>query len=405
MKKGLKILGVFILGLLLVTGCKKTTTYKETIKTKDGITVGGKLNITNLFTSRDLEQTADTTDAKTYTIKGNENINISTEGVYVITGEGENVSIIVEVKETEKVQLVLDNLKITNTDSPCIYVKSADKVFITTLNDNSLTVTGSFKADGTTSTDSVIFSKEDLVLNGTGTLTISSTENGISSKDDLKITGGVITIDCVDDALEANDSVAINDGTITINTKKDGIHAEYDEDNTVGYVYIGGGTINITAGDDAIHATTILQIDNGTITLKAAEGLEGTFIQINDGTLNITASDDGMNAGQKSKYYTPTIEINGGTITIDMGQGDTDAIDANGNLYINGGTLNITAQSPFDYDGEAKYNGGKIIVNGEETTTITNQFMGGGQQQGGQQPAQPQQPQQGQQQQGGHRQR
>ena len=61
-----------------------------------------------------------------------------------------------------------------------------------------------------------------------------------------------------------------------------------------------------------------------------------------------------------------------------MGQGDTDAIDSNGNLYINGGTINITAQSPFDYDGEAKYSGGTLIVNGTETTSITNQMMGGG---------------------------
>ena len=60
-----------------------------------------------------------------------------------------------------------------------------------------------------------------------------------------------------------------------------------------------------------------------------------------------------------------------------MGQGDTDGIDSNGNLYINGGTINITANSPFDYDGTAQYNGGKLIVNGEETTTITNQMMGG----------------------------
>ena len=60
-----------------------------------------------------------------------------------------------------------------------------------------------------------------------------------------------------------------------------------------------------------------------------------------------------------------------------MGSGDTDGIDSNGNLYINGGIIDITANSPFDYDGEAKYNGGTIIVNGTETNTITNQMMGG----------------------------
>ena len=60
-----------------------------------------------------------------------------------------------------------------------------------------------------------------------------------------------------------------------------------------------------------------------------------------------------------------------------MGAGDTDAIDSNGDLYINGGTLNITAQSAFDYDGNAIKNGGTIIVNGTETDTISNQFGGG----------------------------
>lgn len=397
MKKGLKLVVLLSIGILLVTGCtKKTTTYKTTTKTEEGINVGGKLEIDNLFTSRDLEQTVDTSDATTYTVENDNNISITKEGVYVITGTATNATIIVEVKDTEKVQLVLNNLNISNTDFPCIYVKTADKVLITTLNDNNLSVTGTYRSDGETSTDSAIFSKEDLVFNGTGTLTIDSTENGISTKDDLKITGGTITITCTADALEANDSVSINDGNITITTKKDGIHAEYDEDKKVGYVYIGGGNININAQDDAIHATTILQIDGGTITLKAAEGLEGTFIQINGGDITINASDDGMNAGKKSNYYTPTIEINGGNITIDMGGGDTDAIDANGYLYINGGTINITAQSPFDYDEAAEYNGGTIIVNGQETTTITNQFggqQGGGQQgPGGQQGGQPQAP-------------
>ena len=61
-----------------------------------------------------------------------------------------------------------------------------------------------------------------------------------------------------------------------------------------------------------------------------------------------------------------------------MGSGDTDGIDANGNIYINGGTIDITAASPFDYDGQAEYKGGTLIVNGEQTTTITNQMMGGG---------------------------
>ena len=60
-----------------------------------------------------------------------------------------------------------------------------------------------------------------------------------------------------------------------------------------------------------------------------------------------------------------------------MGQGDTDGIDANGYIIINGGTIDITGNSPFDYDAGAEYNGGTIIVNGTQTDTITNQMMGG----------------------------
>ena len=61
-----------------------------------------------------------------------------------------------------------------------------------------------------------------------------------------------------------------------------------------------------------------------------------------------------------------------------MGSGDTDAVDSNGNLIINGGTLDITAQSPFDYDGSGQLNGGTLIVNGTETTSLANQMGGGG---------------------------
>ena len=60
-----------------------------------------------------------------------------------------------------------------------------------------------------------------------------------------------------------------------------------------------------------------------------------------------------------------------------MGSGDTDGVDSTGNIILNGGMLDITAQSPFDYDGTAQNNGATIIVNGSETDTITNQMMGG----------------------------
>ena len=134
----------------------------------------------------------------------------------------------------------------------------------------------------------------------------------------------------------------------------------------------------LKAGDDGIHATTIAQFDGGEITVSAAEGIEATWVQINGGNISITSTDDGVNAAKKSKAYTVLFEMNDGYLKVNMGQGDTDAIDSNGNIIVNGGTIDITGQSSFDYDGTAKYNGGTIIVNGQTTNTITNQFMGGG---------------------------
>ncbi|MBR1470055.1 MAG: carbohydrate-binding domain-containing protein [Lachnospiraceae bacterium] len=332
----------------------------------------------DMFTKRDLQQSPDLSGAEYLTVSSGQDITITAEGTYVLSGQASDVTVYVEAGSEDKVQLVLDGLKISNTDAPCIYVKSADKVFVTSVSeDNQLSVSGSFAADGDTNTDAVIFSKEDLVLNGTGTVAVSSVDNGITSKDTLKVTGGTWQIGCEGSALEAHDAIEVADGNIEISSCNDGLHAEDDEDDTVGYVYIAGGSFVIEAEDDAIHAVTIVRIDGGSFEIAAAEGIEGTVVQINDGTVNISASDDGINAAQKSGAFSPLVEINGGEVTINMGAGDTDGIDSNGDIIINGGTIDITGQSAFDYDGKAEHNGGTIIENGQETDTITNQMMGG----------------------------
>ena len=360
------------------TESKTDKASQNAVVTSANVTASGKIDATDLFTERDLTQTADLSEAKTIALSDGQNVSITEAGVYMLSGSAKNVTVTVDAADDAKVQLVLDGVSVINTDFPAIYVKNADKVFVTTQGDNSLSVTGSFTADGSTNTDAVIFSKDDLVLNGTGTLTISSTDNGITSKDDLKITGGTITIDCVSDAIEANDTIAIADGTVTVNSQKDGLHAEKESDDTKGMIYICGGSLTVNAADDAVHATAIVQIDGGTLDLTASEGIESTYIQINGGTIKIAASDDGINAGRKSSSYEVAVEITNGDITINMGAGDTDGIDSNGNLYISGGTVDITCQSPFDYDGNAEYTGGTLIVNGTETNEITNQMMGGG---------------------------
>ena len=337
----------------------QTASSVESISTEFNGNSSGKIDTTDLFTKRDLLQTPDLSGARTITASDKKTETISEEGTYIITGTASDFTVKVEADSKSKVQLVLDNLNVTNESAPVIYVVSADKCFVTTNgNESSLTVSGSFDSDGDTKTDAVIFAKDDLVLNGTG---------------------GTYKITSSGDSIEVKDSVSICSGTIEIESSKDGIQCKNKDDETKGAVYIAAATIRINAANDAVQAATVCQIDSGTLELSGNEGIESTYVQINGGEIVITATDDGINAGQKTNYSTPTIEINDGSIKITVGQGDTDAIDSNGDIIVNGGTIDITSTvSSFDYDGTAQYNGGTIIINGEQVDSIPQSTMGGG---------------------------
>jgi hypothetical protein len=391
--KMIKTISVITMSLLLsvsAVGCTKTqvgsgnaaTTQTASTKattSQSSTAEASVLDTSKLFSDRDLEQLVDSTAATKIKLESGKDVTLNKEGIYVLSGDVKNVTVVVEAVEDVKVQIVLDGVSIANEDSPAIYVKAADKVFVTSTDSkNHMEVSGKYVADGETNLDAVIFSKADITLNGKGTLEIVSKEgNGISSKDDVKITGGVYNINSSADAIEANDAILINDGAITIDTDKDALHSENDEDASLGYIYIKNGTLNITAADDAIRANSLVQIDGGNINIKTCEeGIEANNIKINGGEITLYAKNDGINAAPKVNNNV-AIEVNGGTINVKMGAGDTDAFDANGNITINGGTIAVEATSAFDSDGTAALNGGNVTVNGQKITQITQQQMGG----------------------------
>ena len=326
--------------------------------------------------SANVSQTADLSDASTITVSDNETVTITKEGVYTLTGSATNACVVVEAGDDDKVQLILDNVSIINSDQPCILVENADKVLLLSSegSSNTLSVSGQFSGDA----DAVVYSRDDLELDGLGTVTISSAEDGICSNDDLELVGGTWIVTASDTAMKAHDSIIASSGTFDLTAGNDGLHAEDNDDDTTGSIEINGGSFTIQAGDDGVHATTTATVNGGSLTINAAEGIEATQVILNDGSVCINASDDGLNAGRKSNSLSVKIEINGGDISISMGAGDTDAIDSNGDLIISGGTIDISAQSPFDYDGSCSYTGGTIIVNGTQTDSVTNQMMGGG---------------------------
>ncbi len=354
----------------------------------------GETAAAELFSKRDLSGEYDEAEASAVTLTGSgaeadsdgvqivgSTVTITEAGTYVLTGTLNDGSIIVDTGKEDKVQLVLDGVTIHSETFAAIYVKQADKVFVTLKEGsvNTLSNGGTFTLIDDNNVDAVIFSKDDLTLNGSGTLEISSPGgHGVVGKDEVTVTGGTYRITADGHAVSGKDSIAIADGSFSLEANEDGLHAENDDDDTLGNITIIGGDFVIKVNDDAIHAAYTLQIDGGSFDITAAEGLEATCIRINDGVIEIRASDDGINAAQKSSAAVPTVVFNGGTVTIVMGAGDTDGVDSNGNIVVNGGTISVTGNSAFDYDGVAQYSGGTIVINGSVVNTIPNQMMGGG---------------------------
>ena len=383
-----------VTALTLMTACGQSTTKSSTTAAADttAITTSAKNSQSSYFTEKDYDTSYDESTASKIELSGSSasvsgdgvtvsgsTVTISKAGTYVISGQSDGVQIKVEADKSDDVKLVLKGATMTNTNA-AISATSAGHVYLTLAEGttNSLSDSSSNSDD---KANAALFSKVDLTINGSGTLTVDGKKNnGIKANDTLHITGGTYNIIAVGDAFNVNDELNITGTTMTIDAKEDGVKVDNDEDMTVGNMYLANNTITVTAGDDGIHASGNLVIDSGTYTVKnSTEGIEGKAITINGGDINVYATDDGVNAANKNAqqsdiYFTMT----GGNLTVEVGQGDTDPIDSNGNITVTGGTIKMIGQSGFDFDGTATYTGGDIYLNGEKQTDIVNSMPGGG---------------------------
>ena len=386
------------------TSVKTEMTVEEMQAAIDEAMSDAAIDITDMFTKRDLAGNYDESEAVKITLSvktaacNSSNVQIEdgvvtikAAGVYVLSGTLTDGTIVVDAGDDDKVQLVLDGVSIMAADYAAIYAKNADKVFVTLAEGagNSLTVSGDYVQTDDNNVDAVIFAKCDLTLNGTGSLTVKdNTGHGIVSKDDLVVTGGTYTIYSQDHCLNGKDSVRIADGTFNLSCDEDGIHAGND-DQQDGYVYIEGGDINISVGDDALHAEGLLIITGGDIDVsKSCEGVEGYKILVTGGDIDVVSSDDGFNAagGSSGSGYNHDgfgggpdmggvymdadsdayIFITGGTININA---DGDGIDSNGCIGITGGSVYVLGPSDngngaMDYGICAAITGGEIVAVG-----------------------------------------
>ena len=382
---------------------------ESTASDGDGDSKADETTITEMFTDRDRDASYDeseaitssgssknTSDTSAVSIDGSL-ITIKKEGVYVFSGTLSDGQIVVDAGDSDKVQIVLNGADITCSNSACIYVKNADKTFITLADGttNNLCDTGAaYEADGEEKVDGVIYSKDDVTFNGQGSLSISAGYNhGIVGNDDVKITAGTYTITATGKGVKANDSIRVLDGNISISSKDDALHTSNGDEDGKGYIYIAGGTFDLSSEDDGIHAEKDLTIDGGIINVaKSYEGIEGATITINGGDIDVVASDDGMNAtgtsqtaaatesGKDAFDGNQTANNDGSAPSMDdrewdfdgkfgRGMGGGGMMDAveDAVLTINGGDIYVNASGDgIDSNGYLYVYGGTTVVDGPE---------------------------------------
>ncbi|MCM1261515.1 MAG: carbohydrate-binding domain-containing protein [Butyrivibrio sp.] len=433
-----KILSLALVICLFVTSCgnnAETVSHgtgsrevnsqgADSKETSSQVSDSQSISASELFSNRDLSWEYDeaecekveladnnsTSDSKGVEIDGNV-VTITKEGIYILSGTLSDGMIIVDTDKTQKVQLVLNGVNINSADSAAIYVKKADKVFITLADgsENTLSNGGNFTAIDDNNIDAVIFSKDDLTLNGkgsynialsadnsfskddlaiegTGSLTISSPAgHGIVSKDELVITGGAYYISALSHGISGKDIVAIADGYFEIDAGEDAIHSVNNDDYSVGNIYIGDGVYDLKAKSDGISAMNEVCIEGGSIIIADSyEGIEGRIINISDGVISLNASDDGINATDKREntdnntdgmqggmmgdvQSDASINISGG---VTMVNAEGDALDSNGYIIVTGGEVYVAGSSggqdgALDYGIDASISGGIVVAAGQ----------------------------------------
>lgn len=277
-----------------------------------------------------------------------------------------------------------DGIHAENTDDAALgFLYIADGDFTVDTQGDAISATGALQID-----DGAY-----ILTSGGGSSTVTMTADGMQWQQPGQQTQNTTaerstsdeTVSCK--GLKSGGTLAVNGGDFTLDTADDAVHAG-------GNVTIAGGTWTIRTGDDGIHSDAAAVIQAETISIPYCyEGVEGQSVTIENGTLDITAYDDGINsAGGTDGSGTGTgfgemdqfapdencfVIINGGVITI---VSDGDSIDSNGDLTVNGGTLDLTCNgngnTAIDTNGTYTNNGGSVTTNdGSESGTGG---MGGG---------------------------
>ncbi|MBE5731666.1 MAG: carbohydrate-binding domain-containing protein [Clostridiales bacterium] len=258
-------------------------------------------------------------------------ITISSAGSYYIKGNSKITStaqiVVNDTVKSDNVYIVLQNAKLTNNGKAPLYVKSAKKVFLYLEGENSFDSTGAFPETDEDGVDATIFTRANLTIKGSGSLTITSVKKGIVAKDNLRVTGGTLTVNATARAIDANDCFSITNANVTLTSvNNDGATIENLEDATKGYFFMNSGSLNITSKKDGIQASGAFEVLGGTINIKSGGGS--------------TVVSDPLLTSAKGIKATGDMFISGGSITIDASE---DALHGSSSVHIGGGVLNLSS--------------------------------------------------------------
>lgn len=231
----------------------------------------------DIFTKITLNDEATTFDGSGGVIINGQNVEIHTSGTYVLEGSLSDGQIKVNTEDTGNVRLILNGVDITSSTNATINIEQSDKTIISLEKgkENNLTDATSYVYEDESNTEvgAAIFSKDDLVINGTGVLTVNGQyKDGITSRDDLIITGGTINVTAVDDGVVGRDVFAMSNATVNITADGDGVKSSNDEDANQGNIVLESGYLTVVAQGDGIQAEKEIIVIDGEYSIKTGNG-------------------------------------------------------------------------------------------------------------------------------------
>lgn len=349
-------------------------------------------------------------------------LTVTMPGTYVLSGTM-NGSLHVNSESKGTVHLILNNAEITSSNGAAIHIEEADKTIITAYAGTENTVTDSETYTEEDGASAAVYSKDDLIINGSGKLTVTGNyKNGVHSKDDLYILSTNLNVTSVNDAIKGKDVLYLSGSEVTVSAEGDGLCASNDSDPESGNILIDSGKITVTSADDGIQAITYLAVTGGEINVTAGGGageaagqpggfdpfggnmqgqdpfngerpempddfngempempeggFDGQLPEDFDGEMpempegftpdqmtpqeNTQSSDTSEENNAKGLKADQDIYILGGTVTVDSAD---DAFNANGNLTVTDGTLDIkTGDDALHADYKLLIQGGTINI-------------------------------------------